>query len=655
VTRPPNIVRPGVWAWARVRSWSGDRVNLALSAVFVAGAAFYLWTAGTSTPFSFDKGGIDRYNTLASAFLHLRLWVAEAPAGLLRLAEPYNPRQNAPFVDTGGFDAANFHDDVLYGGHLFFLWGPAPALVLLVPLHLLGLEPSASVTVAFFAVVGLGFALGTLRVLLRQVGDTPLWICVLAGSALALCSTMPFLLRTPSVTEDTLAGGFCFTMAGVWLAASAVADRGASLRRLALMSLCFGLAAGSRPPLAVAAVVLVPVWLSLRSTRPRRGLTAALAVPVGLCVVLLLAYNQARFGAPLDFGAHRQLAGFNALHAHLGSLAAVPPSAWFYLLYPPRPTALFPFIVLGPPPLSYPGILPPGYSPELTGGLLPMTPIVVFLPALLWIWRRRPTWLGPLASLSTVSAGAGVAVLVLMSYEQNFGPTERYEVEFSALLLLGALAAWLALSAGTRGNVRRLVRLGGGLLAAWGCVTGFAVGFIGYGDFLAVEHPGTWAALQDAGSPLSAVLARVVGHPLLAETLTKHVNEYTPVHFTSLTMHEEESFWLEAGERADFAIVSPDARTAALALEMSAGVEAEGVISPGGGTVGVTFLSGARPPATYYIPPGFAVLRIPVRLVPGVNRFEMRPLAGTFRLPDREHPRAISELVVTKVSLENNF
>jgi hypothetical protein len=646
---------------ARARSLAVGRVSLALGVVFVLAATFYLWTAATSTPLTFDNGGVDRYNLLANAFLHFRLSVGRAPAALLHLSEPLNPAQNAPIVDGGVNDATNLHDDLLSGGNLYFLWGPAPALVFLVPLHLLGLEPSASVTVACFAIAGLGFALGALRVLLRQAGVTTLWMCVLAGAALALSSTIPFLLRTPSVTEDTIAGGFCFMMAGIWLAASAVATgrrsaHGASLRRLALMSLCFGLAAGSRPPLALAAVTLVPVYLALRSVQPRRGLLMALIAPVGVCFLLLVAYNQARFGDPLEFGNRHQLAGYDPLHEHFGELSYVTPGTWYYTLSPPRPTALFPFVVLGPPPPVYPFSLPTSYGAEMTGGLLPMTPIVVCLLALPWIWRRRPAWLGSLALTMLILAGAGVAILLLLSYE-NIATAERYEVEFTPLLLLGALAAWLALSSGVRGARRWLVRVGGGLLVAWGCATGFAISFIGYGDFLAVEHPGAWAALQDASSPLSAVIARVVGHPLLAEVLTKHVKEYTPVRYTSLTLHGEESFWLDAEERADIAIASPDSRTAVLVLEALPGVERPVGSGPesGGGPVSVTVLRPKQAPATYLVPSGGRTLHIPVRLGPGVNRFELSPVASTFTLPDRSNPTTVSLLLVSKLSLEDSY
>jgi hypothetical protein len=633
--------------WARVSSVG--RVGAALGVVFVLAAAFYLWIAGTSNPFTFDHGGVDRYNLLANAFLHLRLSIGRAPAGLLHLAEPYNPEQNASFLNAGVDDAARLNDDLLYGGYLYFLWGPAPALVLLVPLHLLGLEPSASVTVACFAILGLGFALGTLRVLLRQIGDPTLWMCVLAASALALCTAMPFLLRTPSVTEDTLAGGFCFMMAGIWLAAAAIADGRSSPRRLVLMSLCFGLAAGSRPPLALAAVALVPVYLSLRSTRPRRRLLTALIVPIGVCLLLLLAYNQARFGDLLEFGKRYQLAGYDSLTAHLTGFSYVPPGAWFYALSPPRLAALFPFIVLDSPPLSYPVGLPAAYIPEITGGLLPMTPILAFLLALPWIWRRRPTWLGSLGGLMVVLAGAGIAILLLLSYE-NFGTTERYEVEFSAPLLLGALAAWLALSCRARVGLRRLARIGGGLLVVWGCATGFAISFVGYGNLLAAEHPGTWSELQDIGSPLSAAIVRAAGHPVLVEVFTKGVAESTPASYTSLQTRGERAFWFGVEEQPPITIVSPAAGAGTLVMEMSAGLESSSTIAPGGGTVGVTFLGPKQAPTTYAIPPGMRVYRIPLRLGPGINRFELRPVPGTFVLPNPSNPTTKSLVMVTKLS-----
>jgi hypothetical protein len=611
---------------ARVRSVG--RVNLALDVVLLLSGGFYLWTAGTSVPLSLHGGLGDRYNLLASALLHLHLSIGPAPPAIMHLADPYNPEQHPGGFLLGVNDASSINDDVLYHGQLYFIWGPAPALVLLAPLHLLGFEPSASVTVAVFAIAGLGFALATLRVLLRQIGDIPMWTCVLAGFALSLSSAVPFILRTPSVTEDVLAGGFCFTMAGIWLATSVLVSRKASWLRLVLMSLCFGLAAGSRPTLALTALVLVPVYLSLRLSRSRRALLMSLALPVCVCFALLMAYNQARFDNPLQIGSNYQLTEYDSRTAPFGHLSYVLPGLGFYAITPPRPTILFPFIVLRTPQAS----LGEGVAaPEVTGGLLPMAPIVVFLATLPWIWRRRPELLGRLAAPLLILAGAGIAMALWASYEL-YASTERYEVDFATLLVLGGLAAWLSLSKGAPGlskgvpgHRRRLLRVGGGLLAAWGCATGLAISFIGYGKTVALTHPGTWKALEDIGSPISTAIAIAVGHPVLAAVAVPagSITEAAPGSDTGTPgspnpLVRVTGFTLSAGEQAGFTIVSPDARRAALraSVELQPRTRYDVRIQgPGGASY------------NYQLPRSGGPVEMPVLLHRGLNRLTLSPVA----------------------------
>jgi hypothetical protein len=630
---------------ARARSLAVDRVNVALGVVFVLGAVFYLWTAGTSYPLALNGSQANPYNLLATAFLHLHLSVGRPPAGLLRLPEPYNPAQNSLFQ----LKPKDIHDFALYHGELFLTWGPAPVIVLLVPLNLLGLEPSTSLTAALFAIVGLGFALAILRVVLRQLGTRTLWMCVLAAFTLVLSSVMPFLLRRPEVYEEAIAGGFCFAMAGIWLAARALVDRRASPRRLVLMSLCFGLAAGSRPTLGLTALLLVPVYLSLRHTRPRRGLLLALLVPVGGCVLLLAVYNQARFGNPLEVGAKYTLAGIDQNTAHFDALNYVPPGIWYYLASPPRPSALFPFLQLAPPPISYPGTLPANYEAfELTGGLLPMTPFLVFLAALPWLWRRRPALLGSLGAPLLLLAGAGAGILLFLSYE-FFATTERYEVDFATLLLLGALAAWLALSSELRGARRWVVRIGGALLATWGCLTGLAIGFTGYSNLLAVGHPATWAKLESITAPVGEAIAGVSGGPVLAEVNAAKVFHTGPVSYTSIESPVK-AFGLSPGEPAGLTIVSPGAREAALDVKLVPGVAVGSGAEPSGTPAGLLVRGPGSASVTYTIPSGGEQLRIPVRLGGGVNHLTLTSLgapAGTRSAV----PVAREVLVVASLSL----
>ena len=269
-----------------VRALSVDRVSISLAGVFLLSALLYLWTADTTVPLSLHAGSSDRYNLLATAFLHFRLSVGPAPSLLLHAADPYNPAVFS-HLPPPATDSAAVNDDALYNGKLYFVWGPAPALVLLVPLHLLGLEPSSGFTSFVYGTAGMAFALLALRVVIKHLsGDAPIWMCVLAGFAVSLTSVVPYLLSSSDVTTDTLAGGYCFAMAGIWLAMSAVAERKASLSRLMLMSLCFGLAVNSRPPLILAALILIVVYWSLRETRSRRSLLASLALPLCVCLIL---------------------------------------------------------------------------------------------------------------------------------------------------------------------------------------------------------------------------------------------------------------------------------------------------------------------------------------------------------------------------------
>lgn len=606
-----------------------DRVTVALAIVFLIAALYYVWAAAGTYSFSLAAnqsyyGRSLYYNELATAFLHGRLWISAAPEGLLSLANPYDPTQNASYQLL-------YHDLTLYRGHFYLQWGPTPAVVLLVPLQLIGLGASSSLTVALFATVGLAFALGALRVLVRQLDAVPLWMVILAALVLVCCTTIPFELRRPAVYEEAIACGFCFLWAGVYLALRAIQRRRARLGLLALMSLCFGLAAGARPELVLGALLIVPVYLALRTRRTRRALLTALLAPVLACVLALLAYNAARFGDPLNVGANYQLSEETQLAgAHSGvprsealvgtigrdlqfdKLGYLPANLWYYAIAPPRPTVLFPFLALPPPPLSYPLGYPSGYAPpEVTGGVLVMSPILLFALALPWLRRRRAQSLGALGAPLALIAVVGLLVLLFLSF-QFYNTTERYETDFVGLLLFAALGAWFALSTGAPGWRRRTVRVLGAVLALWSCMTGLAIGFIGMEDLLQTGSPGTWSTLEDATSPLSTAIAMVAGHPILAEVQVPQLEQLSPLDYTTLGAGTE-SFALRPGTPAQLTIVSPDRRQSALLSKVTIGAVARGatlsviVREPSGAEYGHPVVENGP-------------LRIPLQLKRGLNR-----------------------------------
>jgi hypothetical protein len=601
MTRKPEAL---MWQAARTRSSIRDPVSQAFVAVFLCMSVFYLWRTAAVAPLALHGSSASQYNALADAFLHLHLWIARFPATLLG-PEPLNLARKPAVL-------ASYGEDSLYRGHIYIAWGPAPVLVLLVPLHLLGYEPSASVIMAPFAIVGLGFALAALRASLNLMADVPLWMCILAALTLACASVVPELLRASEVYHEAIDGGYCFTMAGIWLAVSAIADRRASLMRLGLMSLCFGLAAGSRPTLGLTALVLVPVFASLKSTRPRRGLLVALAVPVGACFLLLAVYNYARYGNPLEIG-ERYVVG--AAPQYLNELSFVPIGMWSYLLTPPRLSALFPFLSITNPQLGYPLNAPARYASysEPTGGLLPMTPIAIFVVALPFVWRYRPALLGSLGPLLLTMASAGVGIMLFLSYSIHTS-SERYETDYATLFLFAALMVWLVLSTHTRGRRQRLVRVGGGLLAAWGCLTGVAIASNGLQN-----HHDTWRTLVSLGSPLSTMIATVAGHPILADVYAPWIVG-TPETYDLGT--NISTVLLSAGEQADVTIVSPDSRLVTLEADLSAGPAL---------STGTRLEARVRGPGPashiYRLPVGGGNVQIVTHLARGVNELVLSPIS----------------------------
>jgi hypothetical protein len=611
-------------------------LDAALVGLFIVFAAFYLWTAGSSSPLQVGGAIHDPYNELANAFLHGHLYLRAAPPGLVHLADPYDPIANASFRTAYGV-----HDLALYHGRLYTSWGPTPAVVLLLPLRVLGLTVSMALTDALFAIAGLAFALAALRALARKLGDVPRWMAVLAGLALTLSTAVPFLLRRPDVYEAAIASGYCFTMAGIWLALTIVTAERVSARRLALMSLCFGLAFGARPTLGIVALVMVPCWWHLRGTVPRRRLLASLLLPVGVCGSALMAYNAARFGDPFEVGGSYVLAGINQHVTRLGDPAYVPPGIWYYLVAPPRPSIVFPFLRLGPPPF-YPGSVPAQYGTvEITGGLLPMTPIVVLALALPWLARRRPTVLGAAATPLMVGAGAGLAILLFVAYEFT-GTTERYEVDFVGLVLLAALAGWLGLERVLTGRRARLLRLGGAVLVVWGCLTGLAISFNGYYNLLKATHPGVWRTLEGAGSPLSTLMAMVAGRPVIAE-VSAPILQTTAVGYTTVGAGVS-SFALGVHDSASITVVSPDRREAALVASLS-----PGPVAAPRATVTVIVASTHAKSTTKVLPGG--PQRLPIQLRRGINHLTLSSAASRVMLPNPSDPAGTQLLRVERLYL----
>lgn len=576
--------------------------------------AFYLWTATSSgNPIRFDLDQPDAYNRLTDGFLEGRLSLVEAPPkGLTELPNPFDPVANAQYR-TG----ANIHDLSLYEDKLYLYWGPAPALTTFLPWRVVpfagDLQENLVVVIYAFGTVLASVLL--LRFLVaRWIPGAPRWGVLLATLALALSNVAPFLLRRPTVYEVALAAGACFLMLGLFLLARGLLGERRRPALAAAGSASVGLAVASRPVhvLAGGALLLI-AWFVARGCEgwgPRLRAAAPVLVPFGAVVLLLLAYNVARFGSPGEFGQSYQLAGVDVTARKGFQPQYIAPGLYFLVFAPVRWSLAFPFAHLPPPP-GYPFTLPAGYDGiEITGGILWTTPILL-VGLVCGILARRN--MAPALRRSLLGAVVLACALAFLSAFTLWGTTMRYQMDFAPFAVLAAVVAWLVYIAAR--PPARVAKVLGAAAIAFGALTGAAISFTGYYDSLRTGQPGTYRSLENVTGSIPTAASMLVGRPIVLAVRGPGAGGVATSE-DYLTAGTGPVTYVQGADPIQVTIVSPDDR--------ETGLRATGVIpgySPPAEDVRI-IAAGAGPRAEARIDGGQVFL--PVRLKRGLNRVELR-------------------------------
>src|SRR5205823_2946468 len=206
-------------------------------------------------------------------------------------------------------------------------------------------------------------------------------------------------------------------------------------RRAFWMGLWLGLAIAARPNVGL---LLIPAAIALLVIdKPMRWRAAAAAlIPLAVIGALLLAYNEARFGDPFEFGNKYQITVTSMLDKKLCSLCAPREFArWAnnmgqYLFAPVGVWSQFPFAILYRAQLDPATMFPAETEPS--AGIVPLIPLTMIgsLAALI---------LGALREKADVPARAAILVmgggwLVMMGLAACWAVDGRYTMDFALLM-----------------------------------------------------------------------------------------------------------------------------------------------------------------------------------------------------------------------------
>lgn len=417
-------------------------VVLGLVCVVVVG--MFAWMAAESvTELTGWSAADNHYNLLVRGFQKGQLSLdKEAPPQLAKLADPYDPVANERYRLGYGL-----HDMSYYRGRMYLYFGVAPALLLFWPwAALTGHYLFHHHAVAIFCAVGFLTGAALLRALWRRYFPEVSVAAVAAGMlALGLATGVPILLQRAEFWEVAVSCGVALGMLALGAVWRALVEPDRRVWWVAAASLALGLAVGARPFLILgAAALLVPAaiaWNQAPAGRRRLpwALLVAAALPLALCVLGLMVYNDLRFDSPFEFGQRYQLAGDRQDTIQHFSLRFL----WFnfcvYFLEPIRWVREFPFVA----DIATPAV-PAGHADvEDPFGILTNIPIVWFALAAPLAWWGRAAedrarlrgFLAAVAILFAICAG----VLLLF-----YGNCSRYEAEFLPTLVFLAVVGILA-------------------------------------------------------------------------------------------------------------------------------------------------------------------------------------------------------------------
>ncbi len=472
-----------------------------LAAVTLAVALFYAWTASNGATLGVGQPQDGFYNLMTDALVRGQLHLREGPdPGLFELSDPYDPGRNS---------RVRLHDASLYRGKYYLYFGVVPALVLFLPLRLLGLgDLPESLAALIFATTGLVAWLLVLRHLLRtHFPATRGGVRAVGYLTVGLCTVVPFALRGASVYEVAITAGYACLAGATWFFVTAGRGARLSTARLALGGLLLGLAVGCRPNHIVLAPLLpLLAWPAVRGSGTLARAALAVIAPLGACLFLLGAYNQARFDSWLEFGTRFTLTG--APHPARLDPRAIPAVVWFEFLAPPTAIHDFPFFL---PRTDYPGQLPEGFyaEPSATGVFAHAPFLLVLFAAVPLLRDRRPPAPGDLRGRVLVLTAAGLVSPLLTGFAFA-AAAMRYEVDFVPFLVVPALLLWLLAVGRATGRMRVALGALGLAAVAWSSALGVILSLSGSSDALRRLNPGLWLALERGAEPLRRGLGRLL-------------------------------------------------------------------------------------------------------------------------------------------------
>ncbi len=415
-------------------------------------SAFFLWIPDqepVSYPENFNAAGANPYEQMFDAFENGRLPIdVELDPNLAALGENLYDRSVRDSLEI------NYAwDRAYYQGELYSYFGTAPVFTFYYPYYWIkgGLPTLAQVNF-FFAILSIPFlCLTLLAIVKRYCPKANLLLLLLMLPTATILSGDQYFLQFPNQYNVVVASGLCFLMISLWLGFMALDCKKPAVKLILLVfcGIFCVLSTASRPSIVLGELILAPAFLNILRDKTQKlpfrlGQAACFLIPVGIGAGCIMAYNNARFSSPFDFGESYQLTVSN-IQANKLYLNALPGAIYHYFLQPCAAKNVFPFFTFSIINLDNYGMFK--YY-EIGYGLFnfPVLPLgCILLP--LYLRRRKALGKPAVSGEAKAFVLCCLVISVLLAWIEfsKGGVSIRYQMDFMHLMVFLSVIVVLTL------------------------------------------------------------------------------------------------------------------------------------------------------------------------------------------------------------------
>ena len=386
----------------------------------------------------------DYYATdFVDALSNGKVYLEKAPSEeLTSLENPYDTTQRDENSLKRGKDY--IWDSSYYNGKYYSYFGILPALILMVPYHLL----TGKYMLVHFAI--LIFSLLTIwslkelviNIFERYFKNTPFKIMIFSMIILLFGSQILILNGRPKFYELAVISGLFFATAGINFLFMGIKQKDIKYKYIFLSSLFLSLSVACRPTMLFTSLIALPVFIKIfiKKFKEKRNIgksIASICIPYILIGSLLMYYNYIRFNSIFEFGASYQLT-VNDMSNLKNRVMTIGTGIVCNLFGIPSFTSSFPFIETNQNVLPFYGYY---YIEDMIGGLFILTPICFAIFSLRKLWKKSENKEVCYAILTFSVIGLILCIASIMMA----GSLQRYLIDYGWMLIIAGIMSFVEL------------------------------------------------------------------------------------------------------------------------------------------------------------------------------------------------------------------